>query len=275
VENKRELDVIRDLAVTLPITVLAEIMGMPESDKMRFKEWADALLAFQGVNNPSEEILLVSQNTLIEIREYLSDMIRVRRRQPGSDLLSQLVIAESEGDKLAESELINTCITLLVAGHETSTSLIGNGIYTLLHNQSQWLLIREDPSLLPSAIEEILRYESPVSRQPRLMKEDAELEGKVLRKSEMVFQMLNAANRDPAYFSDPEVFDIGRKKNRHIAFGWGIHFCVGALLARTEANVVFRLLLERMPNLQLMDEKPDWDIHKRNSRMLKTLRVAF
>jgi pimeloyl-[acyl-carrier protein] synthase len=275
VQSHGQMDVIGDLAVMLPITVVAEIMGMPASDKMLAKGWADALLAFQGVNNPSEEILRLSQETLIEIRAYLAELVRRKRREPGTDLVSQMVAAESEGDKLSESELINTCITLLVAGHETSTSLIGNGIFTLLHNQEQWRLLQNDISLLSSAIEEILRYESPVSRQPRLMKADAELEAKTLRRGEMVFQMLNAANRDPAHFSEPDRFDIRRQKNRHIAFGFGIHFCVGALLARTEANIVFRLILERFPKIRLLDAAPDWDVHKRNSRMLRTLRVIF
>ena len=135
--------------------------------------------------------------------------------------------AEAEGGKLSESELLNSCITLLVAGHETSTSMIGNGIYTLLAHPDQWRLLQSDPSLLTSAIEEILRYESPVARQPRLMKQDTEMGGKQICSGEMVFQMLNAANRDPAYFTEPDRFDIRRQKNRHIAFGLGIHFCVG------------------------------------------------
>ena len=275
VQPHGQMDVIRDLAVLLPITVVAEIMGMPASDRMLAKSWADALLAFQGVNNPEEDILRTAQEALIEIRAYLADLVRYKRREPGTDLISQMVVAESEGDKLSESELINTCITLLVAGHETSTSLIGNGIFTLLHNPDQWRLLQNDVTLLPSAIEEILRYESPVSRQPRLMKADAEMGGKTLRRGEMVFQMLNAANRDPAHFPEPDTFDIRRQKNRHIAFGYGIHFCVGALLARTEANIVFRLILDRLPKIRLLDAAPDWDLHKRNSRMLKTLRVIF
>ncbi len=275
VEPAGRMDVIRDLAVTLPITVLAEIMGMPPEEKLLVKGWADALLAFQGVNNPSEKILKAAQETLVELKAYLADLVRAKRRKPGTDLVSQLVAAEAEGEKLSESELINTAITLLVAGHETSTSLIGNGVYTLLHNRDQWHLLQKDISLLPSAIEEILRYESPVSRQPRLMKHDAELGGKSLRQGQMLFQMLNAANRDPAYFPEPDLFDIRRQKNRHIAFGFGIHFCVGALLARTEASLVFQLIVQRFPKVHLTDATPDWDVHKRNSRMLKTLNVAF
>jgi cytochrome P450 len=144
-----------------------------------------------------------------------------------------------------------------------------------LHNEGEWRLLQKDPSLLPSAIEEILRYESPVSRQPRLMKQDAEIGARRLRQGQMLFQMLNAANRDPGYFPEPDLFDIRRQKNRHIAFGFGIHFCVGALLARTEATLVFQLIIERFPKIHLTDATPDWDVHKRNSRMLRTLSVAF
>jgi cytochrome P450 len=269
------MDIIHDIAVPLPVTILAEILGAPVAHRMRFKEWADDLLAFQGVNKPAQEVLERAQRTLIEIRSYLSDLAKDRRRQPREDLMSVLVTAESDGDRLSEAELLNTCITLLVAGHETSTSLIGNGLYTLLHHYDQWKELQKDLSLLPSAIDEILRYESPVARQPRLMKQDAELDGKLLRRGEVVFQMLNAANRDPAYFEDPDRFDIRRKKNRHIAFGMGIHFCVGAVLARTEADVVFRTFINRFPEVCLENERPDWDLNKPNSRMLKTLRVKL
>jgi cytochrome P450 len=189
--------------------------------------------------------------------------------------MSLLVVAESEGNRLSQAELINTGITLLVAGHETTTSLIGNGIYLLLRHADQWKLLRENPSLLNSAIEEILRYESPVARQPRLMKQDAELGGKQIHKGDMVFQMLNSANRDPTHFIDPDRFDIQRQKNRHIAFGVGIHFCVGAYLARTEAQVVFKTVLNRLPDIRLVNEEPTWDLTKPNSRMLKALPVLF
>lgn len=270
------MDVVKDLGVTLPITVLAEILGAPLSDRTLFKNWADHLLSFQGVNKPDENILLRAQQALVEIRSYLAGLMHERRRQPGQDLLSQLVAAESEGDRLSEVELLNTCITLLVAGHETSTSMIGNGIYLLLRNEKEaWKLLQNDPSLLPSAIEEILRYESPVARQPRLMKHDVELGGKQIRRGQMVFQMLNAANRDPAYFTDPDRFDIQRQKNRHIAFGLGIHFCVGAVLSRTEGQVVFQTMMQRVPGLRLVDEQPDWDLNKPNSRMLRALPVHF
>jgi pimeloyl-[acyl-carrier protein] synthase len=269
------MDIIPGFAVALPITVLAEILGTPVADRVLFKRWADDLLAFQGVNKPAESTLLRSQETILEMKAYLTSLIRERKGRPGEDLISQLVLAESEGDKLSEAELLNTCITLLVAGHETTTSLIGNGVYLLLSNTFEWNKLKKDKALLTSAIEEILRYESPVSRQPRLMKHDTELSGRQIRKGQMVFQMLNAANRDPAYFTNPDAFDIERKNNRHIAFGVGIHFCVGAVLSRTEGQIVFGTLLERAPEMRLMNEEPAWDVHKANSRMLTTLPVVF
>jgi pimeloyl-[acyl-carrier protein] synthase len=269
------MDVIKCLAIPLPVTVLAEIFGVPKSDGGLFKNRADGVLASQGVNKPAVELLERSQSALLEIRAYLGELIKDKRRQPCQDLLTELVAAESEGDKLSEPELLQSCITLLVAGHETTTSLIGNGIYTLLRHPNQWWLLQNDPSLLTSAIEEILRYESPVTRQPRLVKQDPEMGGKRLHRGEVVFQMLNAANRDPDYFSDPGRFDIHREKNRHIAFGFGNHFCVGATLARTEAQVVFSTVMERLPGIRLVQETPDWDLQKPNSRMLKTLPVLF
>ncbi len=275
VQDKGQMDVIQDLAVPLPVTVLADIFGVPQSDQTAFKGWADDLLAFQGVNKPSEAALARSQGAIVEIEGYLARLIQERRRQPRQDLLSELVAAEAEGGKLSEPELLNSCITLLVAGHETTTSSIGNGIYTLLAHPDQWRLLQSNPSLLTSAIEEILRYESPVARQPRLMRQDTEMGGKQFREGEMVFQMLNAANRDPAYFIDPERFDITRERNRHLAFGLGIHFCVGATLARAETNIVFSTVVKRLPAIRLATDQPNWDLHKPNSRMLKTLSVYF
>jgi hypothetical protein len=269
------MDVIKDLAVPLPVTVFSEIFGVPQSDVYLFKGWADGLLAFQGVNKPPLEVIQRSQKALVELRAYLGELIQEKRRHPGEDLLTELAAAESEGDRLSESELLNTSITLLVAGHETTTSLIGNGIYTLLRHPEQWQLLQNDPALLTSAIEEILRYESPIARQPRLMKQDGEMGGKPIHAGEMVFQMLNAANRDPAHFADPDRFDIRRQRNRHIAFGWGIHFCVGAPLARAEGHIVFSTVMERLPAIRLVEDKPNWDLQKPSTRMLKTLPVQF
>ncbi len=273
--SKGCMEVIQEIAFALPVTVLADIMGVPQGDRVHFQRWADSLLAFQGVNKPDLGILEHAQQTLIEVREYLADLIARRRKEPGKDLVSELVAAESEGQRLTQDELINTGVTLLVAGHETTTSLVGNGLFLLLSHLEQWRLLKSDRSLLPAAIEEILRFESPVARQPRVIKRDAELGGKQLHAGQMLFQLLNSGNRDEAYFDDPEEFDIRREKNRHIAFGYGVHFCIGASLSRTEGLIVFDTILRRLPDIRLVDEKPHWDVAKRNSRVLKTLEVEF
>jgi cytochrome P450 len=274
-EAKGEMDVVPDLAAALPVAVIAEILGVPAAERHLIRKWTDDILRFQGVNKPSEQDLSRAQAALIEIRAYIQSMIEDRRRQLRGDLMSKFVAAESEGQRLSQAELINTCVTLFTAGHETTLSLISNTIYTLLANPDQYQLLRHDPGLLEPAIEESLRYESPVSRQSRLMKADTELGGEKLKKGEIVFQMLNSANRDPAYFINPEKFDIQRQKNRHIAFGQGIHFCVGAALSRTEAFIAVGTALKRFPNLCLIDDRPDWDVSKRNSRVLKSLLVRL
>jgi cytochrome P450 len=212
---------------------------------------------------------------LTEARAYLANLIVLRRREPGDDLITLMTLSTPEGEGLTDAEIINTGITLLTAGHETTTSLIGNGLFTLLSNPEQWARLRADHRLLKPAIEEMLRYESPVSRQPRLVKRDTDLGGHTLKAGQMAFQMLGAANRDPAHFDEPATFDIGRTPNRHIAFGQGIHFCIGAPLSRAEGEIVFSAILERLPAIRLVEPEPAWDTHKANSRVLRTLPVSF
>lgn len=275
VQDSGSMDAIADLASPLPATVIAEIFGVPDTDHEMFTTWSDDLLAFQGVNRPGVETLERAQDTLVSLRAYLADMIRERRREPRDDLLGNLVAAEADGDRLSEEELINSSVTLLVAGHETTRSLVGNALYLLLLERANWQLLKEEPALLKSAIEETLRLESPVSRQPRLIKEEAVLGGQHLRQGQMVFQMLNAANRDPEHFVEPDKLDIRRQNNRHLAFGNGIHFCLGAPLSRLEGQVAFTALLARMPDIRLAGSEPNWDTGKANSRMLRTLPVQF
>jgi len=274
-EKNGGMDVVPEFASALPVGVIAEILGVPRADRHLFKRWTDMILGFQGVNKPSEGDLTRAQDGLQEIRPYLTNMIEERRKQPRKDLMSKFVTAMTDEGRISESELINTCVTLFTAGHETTLSLISSTIYTLLSHPEQLALLRKNPDLLKSTIEESLRFESPVSRQTRLMKQDASLNGKALKKGQLVFQMLNAANRDPAYFKDPDTFNIRRENNRHIAFGFGPHFCIGATLARTEAFIAVGTLIQRFPNLRLVDAKPDWDSEKRNSRVLNKLAVKF
>jgi len=275
VEKNGRMDIVTDLAAPLPIGVIAEILGVPEPDRHLFQVWADDLLSFQGVNKPSEADLARAQKGIMEMRPYIAGMMAERRLQPRDDLMSKFVATEAAGGKVEEREMISTCVTLFVAGHETSLSLIANTLFLLLSHPEQLQQLREDPALLGSTIEESLRFESPVARQPRRMKDDVELGGKILKKGQMAFQMLNSANRDPAYFAEPETFDIRRQKNRHIAFGHGVHFCVGAALARTEASVAIATALRRLPHLRLAQPRPNWDVTKRNSRVLKSLPVLF
>ena len=269
------MDVIRDLAWELPSTVLADLMGTPHEDRALFQTWADEILAFQGVNRPSELVLLAAQRALIDAKAYLSQMVELRRRDPGDDLLSLLVLAESDGERLTQAELLNTCITLMSAGQETTTALLGNGMLLMLSHPEAHDRLRDDRALVKSAIEEFLRFESPIPRQPRLVRHDTELGGKQLRAGDIAFQMLNIANRDPAKFADPDVLDIERDPNRHMGFGFGRHFCVGAPLSRLEGQVVFETVLERCPNLRLADPTPRWNLNKRNSRVLDTLPVRI
>jgi cytochrome P450 len=275
VARRGRMDVIRDLAYPLPFSVLGAIMGLPDKRQDEIKHWADEILLFQGVNRPPVALLERSQAALLAMRSFLTDLVNEKRRNPADDVISQLVAAETEGNRLTEQELVYTCVTIMGAGHETTTSLIGNGLYTMLSHPEQWRKLRKNPALLSSAIEEMLRFESPVARQPRVIKDDVELGGKKLLKGQVAFQMLNAANRDPAHFPDPNTFDIERQNNRHLAFGMGIHFCLGAGLARAEAQEVFTAIMERLPNIRLVSEKAVWDRHKPNSRMLHALPVVF
>ena len=277
VEGDGRMEVIEDLAFVLPATVLCDLLGVPHSDGLIFRGLADRLLGFQGRNRPGLNDLLAAQEAILELREYLSAQpARLQAGTTAADgLLGRMIAAQTTSDALSQDELVNTIGTLLIAGHETTTSLVGNGLFTLLRHPDQWQLLRNDPSLIPQAIEEILRYESPLTRQPRLMKDDAELGGKQLRTGEAVFQMINAANRDPSHFDDPEQFDIERPSRRHLAFGQGIHFCIGAPLARLEAQILFQEVIERLPRIRLVDEQPEWELGKPTVRILKRLPVTF
>jgi hypothetical protein len=269
------MEVISELAWELPSTVLADLLGAPPEARPLFKGWADGILSFQGVNRPTVAALTTVEVALAESRAYLLGLIEQRRAQPTDDLLSHLVASEADGDTLSQAELLSTCVTLMVAGQETTTALIGNGLYLLLAHPEAWQALAADRSLVRSAVEEVLRFESPIPRQPRLMRKDAELGGKRLRAGDVVYQMINAANRDPEHFADPDTFDIRRSPNRHIAFGQGRHACLGAPLSRMEGQIVFESILERFPRLRLREQTPRWDPLKRTSRILRQLHVSF
>ena len=271
-----EMDIIADLAYPLPATVISELLGAPAESRDQFKSWSHDILGFQGTGLPSQESVERAQTSLLAMRAFLSELAAERRLTPRDDLIGLLVAAEQDGDRLTESELLTTCVTLLTAGHETTTNLIGNGLWLLLSHPDQLQLLRDRPELMPSAIEEMLRKESPLQRNPRQLAFDFELRGKRLRAGDYVMQVLGTANRDPEQFADPHRFDITRTPNRHLAFGHGIHFCLGAPLARLEAPIAIGEVLRRMPRLALADGdvSPQW--HQSGFvRGLQTLPVVF
>jgi cytochrome P450 len=208
-----------------------------------------------------------------ELGDYFRRLLPERRQHPRNDLLSLLIAAEEQGDKLTEGELLATCILLFIAGHETTVNLIGNGLLALLRHPDQFKRLAEDATLIQGAVEELLRYDSPVQRTARITNADVEVGGRVIAKGSMVVTAIGAANRDPAQFADPDRLDITRRDNRHVAFGFGIHFCLGAPLARVEGQIALGTLLSRLPNLALAGT-PTWRASS-TLRGLTALPVTF
>ena len=256
--DPRQLDVVSDLAVPLPVIVIAEVLGIPPSDREQFKAWSSDIAGSLGGPFQPADAIERSVRSANEIAGFFREQIGLRRGQPREDLLSELFAAEEHGDLLSEDELIATCILLLVAGNETTTNLIGNGMLALLRNSDQRRRLQEDPSLIETAVEEMLRYEGPAQMTSRIVLRDLDFCGHAFKEGQVVLALLGAANRDPAHFPDPDRFDVGRRPNRHLAFGLGIHYCVGAPLALAEAQVAFQALLRRLPEPKAAFEEPHW-----------------
>lgn len=246
--GQRQFDLIDDFSYPLPLTVIAEMLGIPEEDYDRFRIWSQTSVTFVPGQPQSQE----HTDLLQEFASYLRHLAIAKRESPGDDLLSGLVQAEADGDKLSEEDLISMMFLLIVAGHETTVNLIANGTLLLFEHPDQRQRLQDDPTLLKSAIEEMLRYCGPVEvGLTRWVREDTEFGGAQLKRGQQVMAVLASANHDPERFPDPEVFDIAREPNRHLAFGTGIHACLGATLARLEAEVAFTELLSRFPDLEL------------------------
>jgi cytochrome P450 len=249
VEDRGEMDLIDDYAFPLPITVIAELLGVPSEDRNEFREWSDAAVSGNATKEYLEEVLIPHMQAFTD---YLHALFKEKRKHPREDLISALVRAEEAGERLNEDELLGMVFLLLVAGHETTVNLIGNGVLALLRHPEQLEKLRNDPSLIKPAIEELLRYDGPVETSTeRFAREDVAIGGKVIPKGEMVLVVIAAADRDPERFHDPDVLDITRADNKHLAFGKGIHHCLGAPLARMEGQIAIGTLLRRMPNLRL------------------------
>lgn len=242
------LDLMDDLASPLPVTVIAELLGVPPEDRAVFRGWSDDLIAHLEPIRTEEEQRRADTASK-ELRHYLASIIERRRREPGEDLLSKLIEVEEQGESLTTQELITMAVLLLVAGHETTVNLIGNGIWALLQHPDQWRRLQEHPDLIETAVEELLRYDSPVQMTSRTPKRDVELGGQLISARQVVVLFLGAANRDPEEFEYPDQLDIGRHPNHHLSFSRGIHFCLGAPLARLEGRIAIGTVARRLPGL--------------------------
>ena len=268
------MDLVADLAFPLPATVIGELLGLPREDQQRFKQWSNDISQFMGTGAPQINVTKQARDSVYAIKDYLSGIFAERRRSPQQDLISRLLEVVEEGERLSEEELYGMCVFLLVAGHETTMSLITNGVMALLRNPEQAQALRDDPAMAVTAVEELLRYDSPIQHQTRVAREDFHLDGAHVKAGQRVLPLLGAANRDPAQFEDPDCLVLSRIPNRHVAFGYGLHFCIGAPLARLEGQIAFNTLLRRLPSLSLTEESITW---RENTSMRNpvTLPVRF
>jgi cytochrome P450 len=258
VQPSGRMNIIADLANPLPAIVTAEMLGLPASDCDQLKAWSEDFAEVLGnfQHNPDRAPRVLK--TVNEMTAYFREEVRQLRTRPRDGLLQAMLTAEINGDCLSEDEVIANVIVTMVGGQETTTNLIGNGVLSLLRHPDQLERLQADPSLIPSAIEELLRYESPSQHTARLAPDDVTLGGRPIRKRQAVIAVMGAANRDPERFPDPDRLDICRQDNRHVAFAWASHFCFGAPLARLEGHIAFTTLLRRMPKLSLEPGPVNW-----------------
>jgi hypothetical protein len=268
------MDVITDFANPLPAIVTAELFGVPVEDHQKLKDWstdfAEMLGNFQHNPDRARRVLRSTEKLL----EYFQNALREQKLNPRLGLVNSLMNAEVNGSRLTEEEVVANLIVTMVGGQETTTNLIGNGLVSLLKNPEQLELLKSDASILPSAVEELLRYESPSQHTARLAPEDMMLGNKKIQKRQAVIAVFAAANRDPERFPNPDTLDLRRTDNRHVAFAWGSHYCFGAPLARMEGQISFETLLRRLPNLRLETQALTWR-ENLGLRGLKSLHVSF
>ena len=268
------MDVIADLADVLPATVTAELMGVPIGDRDQLKTWSKDFSEILGNFQHNPERAAHTLKIVEAMTAYYRDRIREQERDPRDGVVRALMTAEIDGDRLSEDEVIANCIITMTGGQETTTNLIGNGLLSLLRNPGELARLQASPSLVPSAVEELLRYESPIQHTGRLAPADMELGGKLIRKRHAVISVIGAANRDPERFPDPDRLDITRTDNRHLAFGWAGHYCFGAPLARVEGQIAFSTILRRLRNIALEPTLLRWR-NNMGFRGLESLPVRF
>ncbi|MBD2202668.1 cytochrome P450 [Calothrix sp. FACHB-1219] len=259
VHARGEMDLVEEYAFPLPIMVIATMLGANPHDHPLFRQWA---LALQNASasrlKPPPEVYEKAEKASQEFIDYFKPIIADRRANPQEDLISNLVKAADESDKLTDEEIVATCTHLLTAGHETTVNLIAKGVIALLQNPQAYKLLRSHPELAPNAIEEIIRYDTPIQMITRWAYADIEIGGQLIKRGDSLGIMLGSANRDPAQFKNPEVFDIQREDIKHCGFGGGIHYCLGSTLARAEGQIAINVLLNRLPELRLASENIDW-----------------
>jgi len=269
-----EVELMREFAYTMPVRVISEMLGVPVEDHRKLKTWSANFAEMLGNFQHNPDHAKVMLQTVEEMTAYFREAVEEQKRHPREGLIHSLLTAEIDGDRLTDDEIVANVIITLVGGLETTTNLIGNGVLTLLRYPEQMQKLRDDLSLIPSAVEEMLRFESPSQHTARLAPEDRELGGKLIRKRQAVIAIMAAANRDPGRFSDPDRFDIARQDNRHLAFGYAAHFCFGAPLARMEGQIVFEGLLRTFSNLQMEPQDLVWRTNL-GLRGLRSLKVKF
>ncbi|MDP3078279.1 cytochrome P450 [Bradyrhizobium sp.] len=253
------VDWIADFAYPLPATVIMDLLGVPRHDLRRVKAWSDEIAPFIGISRASADKYARAEAGARAMADFFRDLMAERRVEPRDDLISQLVASHGERDALSDDEVIATCILLLFAGHETTTNMLGNGLYHSMRFRDQWERLTGDLALVGTAIEEWLRYDGPSGALARIAAADVDFGGRCLKKGQRVLAFTSAANRDGMQFPNPETFDIGRVPNPHLTFGHGIHFCLGAPLARLEGQIAVKRLAERFPDIRLADDTaPTW-----------------
>ena len=271
--GKTEMEFMTDFANPLPVRVIAEMLGIPSEDQRDFQIWSDDLTDFFGNSSPTVEVARRAQTSLINLTEYFRALLPERRENKGDDLVSLLLRVEEEGEVLTEEELLAQCTLLLVAGHETTRNLLGNGLLALLQHPDQLAALRQNRSLMSLAVREFARYDSPVQFAGRAATEDFSWHGQSIMKGQTVIFLLGSANHDPEKFSEPARLEISRDEGMPLSFGHGTHFCIGAALAYTETETAFTTLLDRTSSLNMLDDAPAWRANS-GFRGLSRLRLA-
>ena len=254
-ERGGRMDLIADYALPIPATIIAEMLGVPASDRRRFHRWSRVIVA----SNPSGWSMVLAIPSAIAFLRYIRRLVKARRSIPRDDLVTALVQAEEEGARLNEDELVSMIFLLLIAGHETTVNLIGNGTLALLRHPGEMKRLRDEPGMIKVAVEELLRFDGPLGMATeRYAREDVEVAGTVIRRGELVYAVLASANRDERQFSEPDRLDLTREPNKHLAFGLGVHYCLGAPLARLEGHIAIGALVSRFPNLRMTRRPLRW-----------------